>query len=76
MPSLAKPTIGQYALGFCILLAIVCGLQFFKIRNMDGRMVAQAQSADARIAKLENAIAQIKHRLSTPRTIPVVMVAE
>ena len=72
MTSPAKPTIGHCAIACSILLAIVCGLEFVMIRNMKDATTAQIQSADARIAKLENSIARIEHRLNTVRTIPLV----
>lgn len=73
MPSPAKLMIGHYAFACSLLLAFVCGLEFFMFRNMQDAMTAQIQSADARIANLENATAKIVHRLNSVQVVPVVM---
>jgi len=72
MPSPAKLTIGHFAFACSMLLAVVCGLEFFMFRNMKDAMAAQVRSADSRIANLETAVAKIEHRLHTVRTIPLV----
>jgi hypothetical protein len=51
-----------------MLLAVICALEFFMLRNMKHAITAQ----DARIAHLENAVATIEHRLNTVRIVPLV----
>ena len=70
MPPLARLTIGHYALAACALLALACGLELFMIRDLQDALAAEPQAADARIARLEKAVAELEHRLS-PRIIAV-----